>query len=58
MNKKKNPRLLQFNVRVTPEELSRLKTDADIRDMSLSSYVRTILKFAMFTPPTIENSLK
>ena len=50
MNKKKNPRLRQFNVRVSPDEWARLKHDAEIRDMSVSSYVRTILKFTMYTP--------
>lgn len=48
MNKKKNPMLKQFNVRVSPDELVRLKRDSALRDMSLSEYVRVILKFTMF----------
>lgn len=54
MNKKKNPKLHQFNVRVSKDELDRLKIDADKRDMSLSSYVRIILKFTMY-PETVNN---
>ena len=55
MNKKKNPRMEQFNVRVTKNELVRLKSDADKRDMSVSTYVRSILQFAMF-PMGLENN--
>lgn len=55
MNKKKFPKKVQFNVRVTEEELDRLKTDAETRDLSLSEYVRTILKFAMFSPTANNN---
>lgn len=55
MNKKRNPKKVQFNVRVTPEELDRLKTDSEARDLSLSEYVRTILKFTMFSPMTQNN---
>jgi len=50
MNKKRNPKKVQFNVRVTPDELDRLKSDADKRDMSISEYVRLILKFTMYSP--------
>lgn len=45
MNKKKFPKKVQFNVRVTPDELKRLKYNAGAKDVSLSEYVRKILVF-------------
>jgi hypothetical protein len=54
MNKKKNPKLRQFNVRVSRDEFDRLRSDADERDLSISAYVRIILKFTMY-PETVNN---
>ena len=54
MNKKKHPRETQFNVRVKPDELRRIKSEAALRELSVSEYVRQALHFVL--TPTMQNN--
>lgn len=50
MNKKKYPKGPQFNVRVTADELSRLKAAAEAQGLSLSDYVRMAIRSVIYVP--------
>lgn len=54
MNKKKHPKESQFNVRVKPDELRRIKAEAALREQSVSEYVRSVLEF-IIRPTAINN---
>jgi predicted HicB family RNase H-like nuclease len=47
MNKKKNPRLSQFNVRLTTDELEVLRRKAWDENKSISTYVRELIQDAL-----------
>lgn len=56
MNKKKNPRKMQFNVRVTPYEWENLRRNAYDKDISISMLVRsTLISTGLFNSQTVEN---
>jgi len=56
MNKKKNPRKTQFNVRVTVEELENLRRKAWDDNMSISMLVRReLIALGFLSSSTVEN---
>lgn len=57
MNKKKDPRISQFNVRMTVEELELLRRKCWDENKSISTYVRELVQTALsFGLPTVKNN--
>lgn len=54
MNKKKNPKMKQFNVRVTAEELEVLRRSVWDNNTSISKFVYGLIKPYIY-PPLIDD---